>query len=137
MSAHVISEYVLRSARTALSTAARNAHGLKSAAYSALIASLLYEDLRKELGRTQADEAEKRDMLTKAIACCRPISESSPEEAVEVLRAVLKLLETGGALQTYVTPRDRRAELRVIEGNGSLPSKPVVSPSKPQLREIG
>jgi hypothetical protein len=93
MSAHVISEYVLRSARAALSAAARNAHGLKSAAYSALIASLLYEDLRKELGRTQGDKAEKRDMLTRAIACCRPISGSCPEEAVEILRAVLKLFE--------------------------------------------
>ncbi len=70
MSAHAISDHVIRTARAALSTAARNAHGLKTV-YSALLASILYEDVKKELRRTQADEVDMQNILAKAIDCCR------------------------------------------------------------------
>ncbi len=115
----------------------RNAHGLKSTAYSALLASLLYEQLDKELRRTQADEVDKQNVLTKAIDCCRQAAGSSAEDAVNVLRAVLELLETGVPAQVNVTPQERRAQLRVIQGSLSSTSKAVVSSSKAQLREIG
>jgi len=137
MSAHAISDHVIRTARAALSTAARNAHGLKSAAYSALLASLLYEEANKELRRTQADEVDKQNILAKAIDRCRQAAGSSAEDAVNVLRAVLELLETGIPPQVDVTPQERRAQLRVIQGSLSSTPKPVVSPSKAQLREIG
>ena len=90
MSAHVISDHVIRTARAALSTAARNAHGHKSATYSALLASVLYEEVKKELRRTQADEVDKQNVLTKGIDCCRQAAGSSAEDAVNVLRAVLE-----------------------------------------------
>ena len=134
MSAHAISDHVIRTARAALSTAARNAHGLKSTAYSALLASLLYEQLDKELRRTQADEVDKQNVLTKGIDCCRQAAGSSAEDAVNVLRAVLELLETGVPAQVNVTPQERRAQLRVIQGSVSSTSKAVVSPSKAQWR---
>ncbi len=137
MSAHAISDHVIRTAQAALSTAARNAHGLKSAAYSALLASFLYEEVKKELRRTQADEVDKQNVLTKAIDCCRHAAGSSVGDAVNVLRAVLELLETGVPPQANVTLQDRRAQLRVIQGSLSSTSKAVVSPSKAQLREIG
>jgi hypothetical protein len=60
-----------------------------------------------------------------------------PDGAVEELRAVLELLETGVPHQANMTARDRRGQLRVIQGGLSSPSKTVVSPSEPQLREIG
>jgi len=90
MSAHAISDHVIRTARAALSTAARNAQGLKSTAYSALLASLLYEDVKKELRRTQADEADKQNILTNAIDRCREAAGSFTGDAVQVLRAVLE-----------------------------------------------
>ena len=111
-----------------MSTAARNAHGLKSAAYSALLASFLYEEVKKELRRTQADEVDKQNVLTKAIDCCRHAAGSSVGDAVNVLRAVLELLETGVPPQANVTLQDRRAQLRVIQGSLSSTSKAVVSP---------
>src|SRR5437867_10778725 len=114
MSAHAISDHVIRTARAALSTAARNAHGLKSAAYSALLASLLYEEANNELRRTQADEVDKQNILAKAIDRCRQAAGSSAEDAVNVLRAVLELLETGIPPQVDVTPQERRAQLRVL-----------------------
>ena len=137
MSAHAISDHVIRTARAALSTAARNAHGLKSAAYSALLASLLYEQLDKELRCVQAEEVHKQNILVKAIDCCRRAAGSSAEDAVNVLRAVLELLETGVPAQVNVTPQERRVQLLVIQGSLSSPSKAVVSSSKAQLREIG
>jgi len=82
MSAHAISDHVIRTAQAALSTAARNAHGLKSAAYSALLASFLYEEVKKELRRTQADEVDKQNVLTKAIDCCRQAAGSSVGDAM-------------------------------------------------------
>ncbi len=39
--------------------------------YSALLASILYEDVKKELRRTQADEVDMQNILAKAIDCCR------------------------------------------------------------------
>lgn len=137
MSAHAISDHVIRTARAALSTAARNAHDLKSATYSALVASLLFEEVKKELRRTQTDEVDKQNVLTKAIDCCRQAAGSSTGDAVEVLRAVLELLETGVPPQVNVTPQERRAQLRVIQGSLSSTLKAAVSPSKAQLREIG
>jgi hypothetical protein len=136
VSAHAISDYVIRTARGALSAAARNAQTRRFTLYSTLVASLLYEELQKELGATQAHEARKQDVLTKAIDRCRRAAGLCPDGAVEELRAVLELLETGVPLQAHVTPQDRRAQLRVIQG-GLSPSKAVVSPSKAQLREIG
>jgi hypothetical protein len=82
MSAHAISDHVIRTARAALSTAARNAHGLKSATYSALVASLLFEELKQELRCVQADEVDKQNVLTKAIDCCRQAAGSSVGDAV-------------------------------------------------------
>jgi hypothetical protein len=87
MSAHAISDHVIRTARAALSTAARNAHGLKSAAYSALLASLLYEELKQELRCIRAEEVHKQNILAKAIDCCRQAAGSSVGDAVNVLRA--------------------------------------------------
>ncbi len=137
MSAHAISDYVIRTARAALSAAARNAQRRRFTLYSTLLASLLYEELQKELGATQAHEVRKQDVLTKAIDRCRRAAGLCPDGAVEELRAVLELLETGVPLQAHVTPEDRRAQLRVIQGGLSSTPKPVVSPSKAQLREIG
>jgi hypothetical protein len=133
VSAHAISDYVIRTARGALSAAARNAQTRRFTLYSTLV----YEELQKELGATQAHEARKQDVLTKAIDRCRRAAGSCPDGAVEELRAVLELLETGVPLQAHVTPQDRRVQLRVIQGGLSSPSKAVVSPSKAQLREIG
>jgi hypothetical protein len=102
-----------------------------------LLASLLYEELKKKLRPTQADEVHKQDILTKAVDCCRQAAGASPGDAVEVLRSILELLETGVPPQVNVTPQERRAQLRVIQGDFSPASKAAVSPSKPQLREIG
>ncbi len=137
MSAHAISDHVIRTARAALSTAARNTHCLKSTAYSPLLASLLYEELKQELRCIRAEEVHKQNILAKAIDCCRQAAGSSVGDALNVLRAVLELLETGVPPQVNVTPQERRAHLRVIQGSLSSPSKAVVSPSKAQLREIG
>src|SRR6266480_5789629 len=109
MSAHAISDHVIRTARAALSTAARNARGLKSTAYSALLASLLYEQLDKELRCVQAEDVHKQNILAKAIDCCRQAAGSSVGDAVNVRRAVLELLETGVPPQVNATPQERRA----------------------------
>jgi hypothetical protein len=132
-----LSECVLQSAQFALSTAARSARRFKSPTYSALIASLLYEELNKELLRTETDDVDKRDLLTQAIQCCRDIAGSSPAEAVDALRLVLQLLETGRLPQADVTPEDRRAQFRVVQGKLSSLSKPTAYSSQRQLREIG
>jgi hypothetical protein len=58
-----LSECVHQSAQLALTTAAGNARKFKSPTYSALIASLLYEELNKELRGTETDDVDKRDLL--------------------------------------------------------------------------
>jgi hypothetical protein len=136
VSAHVISDYVIRTARAVLSTAARNAQRRGSVTYSTLLASLLYEELKKELRDTQADEVDKRTVLTRAIDHCRQTTNSSPDDAVEVLRAVLKLLETGVRQHVRMTPQERRGQWRVIEG-GVFASKTLDTSSEPQSRVVG
>jgi hypothetical protein len=135
VSAHV-SDYVIRTARAVLSTAARNAQRCGSVTYSMLLASLLYEELKKELRDIQADEVDKRDILTRAIDHCRQTTNSSSDDAVEVLRAVLELLETGVRPHARMTPQERRGQLRVIEGGVSA-SKTVDTPSEPQSKVVG
>jgi hypothetical protein len=133
VSAHVISDYVIRTARAVLSTAARNAQRRGSVTYSTLLASLLYEELKKALRDTQADEVDKRNVLTRAIDHCRQTTNSSLDDAVEVLRTVLELLETGVPQHVRMTPQQRRVQWRVIEGGVSA-SKTV---DKPQSRVVG
>lgn len=135
MCAHAISERVLKSAQSALSTAARSSERFKSTTYSALIASLVYEELNNELRRTQADEVDKHRILIQAIEWCRDIAGSPPAQAVEMLRTLLKLLETGRPPQADLTPLDRRARFRVVQGKLSSLMKPIVTPR--HLREIG
>ena len=132
-----LSECVHQSAQLALTTAAGNARKFKSPTYSALIASLLYEELNKELRGTETDDVDKRDLLTQAIQCCRDIAGSSPAEAVDALRLVLQLLETGRLPRADVTPEDRRAQFRVVQGKLSSLSIPTAYSSQRQLREIG
>jgi hypothetical protein len=136
VSAHVISDYVIRTARAVLSTAARNAQRCGSVTYSTLLASLLYEELKKELRDMQADEVDKRNILTRAIDHCRQTTNSSREDAVEILRTVLELLETGVRHHDRMTPQERRGQWRVIEG-GIFASKTVDTPSEPQSRVVG
>jgi hypothetical protein len=125
VSAHVISDYVIRTARAVLSTAARNAQRCGSVTYSTLLASLLYEELKKELRDMQADEVDKRNILTRAIDHCRQTTNSSREDAVEILRTVLELLETGVRHHDRMTPQERRGQWRVIEG-GIFARKPSI-----------
>jgi hypothetical protein len=132
-----LSECVLQSAQFALSTAARNARRFRSPTYSALIVSLLYEELNNELRGTETDDVDKRDLLIQAIQCCRDIARSFPAETVDALRVVLQLLETGRLPQADVIPEDRRAQFRVVQGKLSSLSNPIAYSSQRQLREIG
>lgn len=113
--------HLVRTARSVLDKVARNNQAGGSPIHSALLASQLYEALRREMRATPRHEAMRVGLLAAAIDQCRRAAEftTKPKVIEAELRTVLDMLEKAAGVSRTAVEASRaalRARFTVIEG---------------------